>query len=422
MATQAPEITVSMDKPGAWARRLSITVPKERIAAERKEATNRLARQARLPGFRKGKVPTAVMEKRFGQAIEQETLEKVIGAAYREALDKENLQPITQGSINNVEYESGTDLRFDVEFDVRPEIELNTIGGFTLAREAANIDATQVDQVLQRLREEQALWSERDDGTPTAGDMVTVEITPLDDAMNVPPSQPRQYQIVIGEGQALPPIEDAIRTLKPGQEEEFNVDLPDTDENAAAGTTKPHKLRMKLVDIKEAQYPALDDEFAKRVGAFESLEDLKSRVKQDLEAEANRNSERAVRMNLITRIIEANPFDVPQSMINQYVEAMIPAREGADEEQIHGARMQAAPEAAQALQRMMVIERIAEMEGLEATGDELEQRVNDLAERMNRSASEVRQQLRKSNRLAEIEREITEDKVFEYLKSLSTIQ
>jgi trigger factor len=410
-----------MDKPGAWARRLSITVPAARIAAERREAVNRLARQARLPGFRKGKVPTQVMEKRFGQAIEQETLEKVIGAAYREALDSQKLQPITQGNIENVEYEAGTDLRFDVEFEVRPEIELEQIGGFSVVREAAAIDAAQVDQVLQRLREEQATWTEKTSGTPTAGDMATVEITPLDDATSAAPSQPRSYQVVIGEGQALPPIEDAIRTLTPGTESEFTVELPENEEGVSTGT-KSHRLHMKLVELKQAEYPALDDEFAKATGAFESMSELRERVREDLEKEADRDEERRVRMQLLTQIIAANPFEVPGSMVKQYVESMMPERAGMDAERLQAMREQAYPEAAAALQRMMVVERIAEMEALEATGDEIEARVADLAARMGRPANEVRTQLRKSNRLAEIEREITEDKVFDYLKSLSTIQ
>ncbi len=420
MATQTAEITVSMDKPGAWARRLSITVPAERIAQERKDAIQRLSKQARLPGFRKGKVPAQVMEKRYGQAIEQETLEKVISAAYREALDREQLQPITQGAIETVEYETGTDLRFDVEFDVRPEIELDTLGGFSVMRETAVVDDGQVDQVLQRLREEQASWSAKDSGTPTAGDMATVEITPLDDATTAAAMQARQYQIVIGEGQALPPIEDAIRTLTPGTEAEFTVDLPDTSDEAMAGT-KSHRLHIKLASLQEAQYPTIDDEFAKGVGAFESLSDLKTKVREDLEKESERDSERRVRLQLISQLIAANPFEVPQSMVRQYVEAMIPVREGADAERVAAAREEAYPEAEEALRRMMVVEKIAEMESLEATGDEVEARVEDLATRINRPAAEIRSTLRKNNRLAEIEREITEDKVFGYLKTLSTI-
>lgn len=408
-----------MDKPAAWSRRLTITVPAARIAVERRDAVQRLSKQVRLPGFRKGKVPTQVMEKRFGQAIEQETLEKVISSAYREALDREQLQPITQGSIHNVEYESGTDLRFDVELEVRPEIELERVGGFVVVKETASIEDAQVDQVLQRLREEQATWQPKAEGTPTAGDMATVEITPLDDATIATPSQPRRYEIVIGEGQALPPIEDAIRTLTPGTESEFTVDLPSREDE---GVAKPHRLHMRLVEVKSPEYPALDDAFAASVGAFDSLSDLRARVREDLEKEAERDAERRVRMNLLSQIIEANPFDVPASMVGQYVEAMLPAREGVDNDRLEAARQEAGPEAQESLRRMLVIERIAELENLSATGDEVEARVTELAERLNRPAAEVRTQLRKNGRLSELEREITEEKVFEYLKSLSTIE
>jgi trigger factor len=412
-----------MDKPGAWARRLTITVPAERIATERRDAIQRLSKQARLPGFRKGKVPATVMEKRFGQAIEQETLEKVISSAYREALDREQLQPITQGSIENVEYETGTDLRFDVAFEVRPEIELDRLGGFAVMRETATIDDAQVDQVLQRLREEQATFTARETGTPVVGDQVVVEITPLDEAFAeaAPPAQPRRYDITIGEGHALPPIEDAIRTLTPGGEAEFTVDLPENSEDPASGS-KPHRLHIRLAEVKEPTYPALDDEFAKSVGAFESLDDLRGRVKEDLETEAGRDAERRVRMTLLSQVIEANPFDVPRSMVQQYLEAMVPTREGMDPERVAAVREQAYPEAEEALRRMLVIERIAEMESLSATGDEVEAKVEELASRINRPVPEVRTQLRKGNRLSEIEREITEEKVFDYLKSLSTIE
>ncbi|MEO5509117.1 MAG: hypothetical protein ABIV28_04700, partial [Longimicrobiales bacterium] len=236
--------------------------------------------------------------------------------------------------------------------------------------------------------------------------------------------QARQYQIVIGEGQALPPIEDAICTLSPGAESEFTVDLPESESESgvgAGGATKKHRLHMRMVSLKEAQHPTVDDAFAKSVGAFESLADLRARVREDLEKESERDSERRVRMQLINAVISANPFEVPTSMVKQYVESVIPSREGADAERVAAARAEAFPEAAEALRRMMVVERIAEMESLEASGDEVEARVDDLATRLNRPAAEVRSTLRKSNRLAEIEREITEDKVFGYLKSLSTI-
>jgi FKBP-type peptidyl-prolyl cis-trans isomerase (trigger factor) len=126
---------VSVEKPAAWARRLTITVPADRIAREKKDAVQRLAKRVKLPGFRQGRVPAAVMEKKFGPAIEQEAIEKVIGDAYREALESEGLQPITQGIDRQHRVRAGHDLTFNVDLEVRPEVELERIGGFTVMRE-----------------------------------------------------------------------------------------------------------------------------------------------------------------------------------------------------------------------------------------------------------------------------------------------
>jgi trigger factor len=421
MATEAPELKVSVEKPAAWSRRLTITVPAERIAREKKSAVQRLARRVKLPGFRQGHVPAAIMEKRFGPAIEQEAVEKVIGDAYRQALETEGLQPISQGSVDNVSYEPGTDLVFNVELEVRPEIELERIGGFAVVREQSPIGDTQVDDVLQRLREENAVWKTKDNATPVAGDMATVEITPLDDVSGAEPSQPRRYQIVIGEGQAVQAVEDAILTLKGGEQAVFDVDLPANADDAAS-ETRPHRMQIHLVEVKEPQYPELDDEFATGLGDFESLEQLRERVREDLGRESDREAERGVRIQLMQQIIDANAFEVPQTMVRSYLERLMPAREGAEAERVEEARMQMWPAAEQAIKRSMIVDRIAEMEALHATPAELDERIDDMAERVGRPRGEVIAQLRKSGRLDELEQEITEEKVFTYLKSLSEIQ
>jgi trigger factor len=406
-----------MEKPAAWTRRLTITVPAAKLQQERQAAVQKLAKQVRLPGFRKGKVPTRIMEQRFGQAIEQETLEKVMGDAYREALQREKLQPISQGAIDNIEYTAGTDLTFHVGFDVRPEVELERLGGFDLRREAPQVGDEQVDSVLDRLRDEQAVWNAIED-TPVSGDMVTVQITPLDDAMGDP--KPRRYELVLGEGQALPAIEDAIRTLKPGAEEEFTVELPADADDAAAGT-KTHTLRIHMQEAKRAERPALDDAFAKSAGDFDSLEALRDRVREDLQNEAVREADRNVRHQLVHQIIEANPFEVPASMTEQYLERALPAREGIDTEQLQQLRQSAWPAAEHAIRRILIVERIAEMEGLRATAAEVDERIVQISERLGRSEDEVRRQLQKNGRISEIEEEITEERVFEYLLGLSSI-
>lgn len=421
MTTETAELQVSVESPSAWARRLTITIPAERIEQERKSAVQRLAKSTRLPGFRKGKVPAQVMEKRFGPAIEQQAVEQAIGAAYRDALVREGLKPISEGSIGEIDYQPGNDLTFHVELEVKPEVELERIGGFQLRREEPSATDAQVSEVLARLRDERTHYHPVAGRLAQDGDLVDVEITPLDSATEATPSVPRRYQIVIGQGQAVPAIETVLRQLPAGETGEYDVELPVNADDPDAGS-KLHRMRMHVLELKEPHAPALDDEFAQSLGSFGSLAELQEQVRADLVRESERGAEQKLRGQLLHEIIQANPFDVPYSMVQKYVEAMLPAREGADPEKLAAIRQQAWPTAEQALQRMLVIERVAELEGLQATPAEVQSRVSGIAERLGRPVAEVAAGLRKNGRLDELEREITEEKVFDYLKSLSTIE
>jgi trigger factor len=396
---------------------LTITVPADRLEEERHSAARRLAQKVRLPGFRKGKVPAQVLEKKFGGAVEQEMLEKVMGAAYREVIQREGLQPISQAAIENVDYQPGQDLKFDVHFDVRPEIELNRLGGFSVRRPPVVVGDEAVDAVIQRLREEHATWHPIEAGQALVqGDMAVVEITALDGASA---NQPRRYQISLGQEQVRPEIEEVIRTLAPGEQGEFTVELPDGEDETVL---KPHRIRVQMIEAKRPEYPELTDEFAQQLGSFDNVANLHERVREDLAKESEAEAERSVRQALVSQIIEANPFEVPDSMVQQYLDQMLRPRKGEDPARVEEFKQAAYPGAQQALRRMLVIDRVAELEGLRATPHDVDARVEDIAQRVGRSAQEIRAQFQKSGRLGEIEEQITEEKVFDYLKSLSTIE
>jgi trigger factor len=343
-------------------------------------------------------------------------LEKVMGAAYREVIQREGLQPISQAAIENVDYQPGQDLKFDVHFEVRPEIELNRLGGFTVVRPPVVVGEEAVDRVIQRLREEHATWLPIEGGQALVnGDMAVVEITALE---GVSANQPRRYQVFLGQEQVRPEIEEVIRTLAPGEQGEFTVDLPEGEDETSL---KPHQIRVNLIEAKRPQYPELTDEFVQQLGSFESVSQLRERVHEDLEKESVAEAERALRHDLVSQIVEANPFDVPDSMVNQYLDQMIRPRKGEDPARMEEFKQAAYPGAQQALRRMLVIDRVAELEGLRATPNEVDARVEEIAQRVGKPAHEIRTQFQKSGRLGEIEEQITEEKVFDYLKSLSTI-
>jgi trigger factor len=433
MSPEQTDLKIAVQQQESWSRRLSITVPADRVRRTRSAVAHQIAGRARLPGFRPGKVPSGVLEKRFGPAIEQETVDRTIQEAYREALQSENLQPITQGKIDKIEYQEDSDLVFEVELEVRPEIEIARTSGFQATRTGTQVGDDEVDNVLERLREERAQWNVvEEDVKPDYGDQVTVEITVLESAGEPAENpEPRRYQFPLGEGQAIPAVEEAIMTLSAGQADEFTVHFPeDFPEETRRG--QEQRLHIQLVDVRRKQLPELDDDFARELGEFESMQQLRERILSDLREDADRRAEADVRRQLVDQIIEANRFEVPTSMVERYLDHMT-GHSHADgegekhdhtpeeEERISQIRNTLRPEAEWSLKRMLVIERVAEMEGLRASQDEIDARVADLAAKHERSESEVWLALEKSGQLEALEREITEDKVFEHLKSQNTI-
>jgi trigger factor len=417
------------DTEKSWNRRLSITVPADRIQRTRSSVASQLSRNASLPGFRKGKLPQRVIEQRYGAAIEQETLDRTIQEAYREALEREGIVPITQGAVENIQYEPGTDLVFDVAFEVRPEPTLERVSGFTVARPSSEVGDEEVDSVLERLRDDRAVWHPVEGGAkPDLGDQVLVEITAREaDAEEDEEPTPRPYRFVLGEEQAIPAVEEAIMSLEPGQEGDFTVRFPDDfPDEAQAGKTQ--HMHIRLDEVKRKEVPALDDELARSVGDFDDLAALRARILEDLKADAERRAEAEVRGQLLDQIVEANAFEVPDSMVERYTDFMLRVpqekqREMSAEEaeQMAKVRESVRPQSEWSIKRMLVVDQIAEREGLSATQDEIDERIEELAEQHDQSPSEIYIQLEKSGQLETLEREIMEDKVFDFLKGQNTV-
>ncbi|HYW05427.1 MAG TPA: trigger factor [Longimicrobium sp.] len=431
MAAQTSEIRIDVQETTAsWMRRLSITVPQERVKRTRRSVASQIAGNVRLPGFRKGSIPSSLVEKQFGPAIDQETLDRLIQESYKEVLDTQNFQPISQGVVENVDYKPESDLTFEVHFEVQPLLELGTVSGFTVKRDSAEVTDADVDGVLERIRADRSTTRKLDEGVPADGDEVTVEITDLDAEQGSEEAGGRPFRFALGEGQAIPDIEDAIRTLAPGSEGEFTARFPDDfPDEAQRGVEQ--RLRIRLVELHRRDLPAMDDEMARSLGDFDSVEALRERVREDLGTEAERRSEGDLRAGLINHIVEANPFDVPGSMVDRYLDHMTgqggedpkrrPARTAEQEERFSQMRQVLRPQAETALKRILVIEHLAEREGLRATADEVDVRVEALATEHGMSPSEAWLQLEKGGQLQALEGEITEEKVFEYLRSRNTI-
>jgi trigger factor len=391
-------------------RHVQVSVPAEAVKDAEDKAARRYASTVRLPGFRPGKAPPTVVRQKFGDAIRQEALETLVRDAYQEFVDKESIKVASQPHVHDLKFEEGKPLTFELHLEVRPTINLARTNGFRIQRAKANVTDDQVNEQLEQIRDEKATWTPVAE-KPKPGDMVNVQIATASSGTEL--NEGKSYPLVLGAGQAIPGIEELIMSVAPGETVERPVKWPeDFPDEAQRGQTKT--VRIALNEVKRKAAPPLDDALAREVGDFESLDALRKTVRADLERHAEHEIEATVRQQLIDQIISANAFDIPKSWIQQFVQNYSEAYQvPEDQRDKFAGEFRALAE--RQIRRDLVIETIAEKEGLTATEKDLDDRIAEQAEKRGANPGQIYAQLEKSGRLKEMERSITEDKVFKWL-------
>lgn len=411
------EIQITTKKSDGVERLLEVSVPVATVQEAEEKTARRYASSVRLPGFRPGKAPAALVKKKFKEAIRQQALESLLQEAYQEVIEREKLKVASQPHVHDLKFDEGKPLTFELHVEVRPEVELARTQGFKVKRESAAVTDESVKEQLEQLRDQRANWAPVSE-KPAPGDMVTVMLATAEDGGEIP--EGKEYRLVLGGGQAIPGIEELIMKLTPGESIEEKVRWPeDFPDEAQRGKTKP--VRVALQDVKRKQLPDLDDAFSREVGDFESLDALRAAVRKDLESHSERDAEAGVRQQIIDQIVQANAFDVPPSWVNQLVDSYMKAYQIPEEER-ERFNAEFRPIAERQVRRDLVIETIAEREKLKASEEEIDERVADVARKRNAEPGQVYASLQKAGRLQEIERAITEEKVFKWLLDRNTVE
>jgi trigger factor len=410
-------IEITPKKSDGVERLLQISVPVETVRDAEDKAARRYASRVRLPGFRPGKAPPAMIKKKFADAIRQETLESLVQEAYKEVLEREKLKLASQPHVHDVKFGENEPLTFELHFEVRPEIELARTQGFRVQRTERHVTDEQVREQIDQVREQKATWAPVDD-RPAPGDMVTVVLATADDSGTIP--EGKQYPLVLGAGQAIPGIEELIMEARPGQTVERPVKWPE-DFPDESQRSKTKTVRVTLQDVKRKTLPELDDTFAREVGDFDSIDALRKAVRDDLESNATRETESEVRQRLLDDIIGANQFEVPPSWVSQLVDAYANAYQIPETEK-ERFTTEFRPMAERQVRRDLVIDTVAERESLTATEAELDDRIAETASKRGADPGQLYASLQKAGRLKELERSITEDKVFKWLLERNTVE
>jgi trigger factor len=413
----AIQVRKTAEEPGATS--LAVTVPLEQVQEAEARATSAYQRRARLPGFRKGKAPAALVKKQFAEDIRQQTLEDLIRESWKAALAQEALKPVADPHIHNLKWDAGAGgpVTFEFHVEVKPELTLERIGKFHLKRTAPKVTEDQVLAQLNELREQKAPWTPVTGDKPKPKDLVQVTIATREgDAVK----DPQPYQLVLGGGRAIPEVEERIMGMLPGETVDATVRFPnDFPEEAKRG--QPRDVRITLHEIKRQQLPELDDAFAREVGDFESLEALRKVVRADLEREAEREADAQVRRDLIEQIVQANRVVAPRPLVERAL-AVYAQAYGIPEDRWPDFAQEFRPVAEAQVRRDLILDWVVEHHGLRATAAELEQKLEELAARRGTPVAELRAALEKAKRLRDLERGLTEEKVFTFLLSQSTVE
>jgi trigger factor len=410
-------ISVTPKKSEGLERVLEVSVPAEELRGAEARAAKKYAGQARLPGFRPGKAPPSMVQKKFAGPIRQEAVETLLQEAYQAVLEQEKLTPASQPRVEHLHVHDGEPLTFELHLEIRPEIELPRTQGFRVTRQVHSVTEEQVREQIEHLREQRATWAPLSD-KPMPGDMVAVTLSTSGDGGEM--LEGKEYRIVLGGGQAIPGVEEVIMEAMPGETIERPVRWPDDfPDEAQRGQTKT--VRITLGEAKRKTLPELDDALAREVGDFDSLDALQTAVRDDLVKHAEREADAQVRTKLLDDLMGANPFDVPSSWVDRYVDAYVNAY-GIPEEEQEKFRGEFRPAADRQVRRDLIIETIAEREGLKATEADIDDRVAEVAAKRSEDPGRVYASLQKSGRLRELESSITEDKVFEWLLGRNEVE
>ena len=423
-------------------KNLVVEIPSTIVDAEIDKVSRDYSRAARIPGFRPGKVPAKVVRQRFRDQILHDVAHGLIPRAVDEALRERGVEPVDTPDIQDVVVEEGQPLKFTATFETVPPIDPGDYSGLTLRKKPVSIDDDAVEQALEQLRERAARYEPVEDrgianGDSVLMDMVRIAVAPPKEGEEAESGEPEEQTdrhenitVDIG-GRANPPgFDEQLLNLSAGESKSFDVVYPaDYTIAELAGTTVKYEVTIKAV--RRRVVPDLDDELAKDMGEFQSLDALRSRVRADLEHEATHESEREMRSELLKQLAARVEFDVPASLVDREVDRRVeefvrrlieqqidPMRTNINWEEFRERQKDAASEA---VKSALVLDEVARREGLAAADDEVEAEVQRYAERTGRSAAAVRARLEKEGGLGRVHSGLRREKTVNFLMSKATV-
>jgi trigger factor len=426
-------------------KNLVVEIDSTVVDAEIDKVSRDYSKAARIPGFRPGKVPTKVVRQRFRDQILHDVAHGLIPRAVDEALRERGVEPVDTPDIKDVVVEEGQPLKFTASFETVPPIEPGDYGTLKVQRRTPHVDDGAVEQALSNLRERAARYEPVEGRGIELGDSVLMDLIrtaarKTEEPLIVIPGQERtpaetetdkhdNVTVDIGAPANPPGFDEALMSIRANEEKTFDVTYPaDYTIKELAGTTVRYDVTIKA--IRKRVVPDLDDEFAKDLGEFDSLEALRTRVRADLEHEAAHEAERDVRADLLKQLSTRVEFDVPASLLNREIDRRVeefvrrlmeqqidPMQTNINWEEFRERQREGASES---VRSALVLDEVARRENVAVSETELEAEVSRYAERTGRTAAAIRAKLEKEGGLGRLYTGLRREKTVAFLLSRAT--
>jgi trigger factor len=402
-------MNLSVRPNGAWQHVLEIEVPVDEVERRMEEVARQIQRRASLPGFRPGRVPIELVRQHFADALESEFLESFVPRIAGEAVDQARL---------------GSPLAFEVEVNARPEVEVKDYRGFRVQRRAKAVDDGGVDRVLQQLREDAAVFVDLD-RPAERGDVVLLDSTRLDaNGRRLASSRLKSRRIELGAPDLLPDLENGLLGITAGQERTFDVRYPpDYPVDELKGKTARYVVKARK--IQEKKLRALDDNLARDVFHLDSLEELRSRVRLNLEGEERVRVQREMEAAIVDELIRKHPIELPERivlwMLKRVIEEAVGERavpEGLKKELEARYR----PGVERSLKREILLDAIARQEKLEATDEEAAHEIDRMAQADPKQAARIRARYQSAERRQSLKESLRERKALDWLINAADVE
>lgn len=421
----------TVDRLDTLSRKITVEIPAEKVQKAFEKVYKALQKKANIKGFRQGKAPLNTIKSVYGDQVKGDVINELVNDAYQSALEEHSLEPVGYPKVAFEPIDEDKSFSFTAEFEIRPEVDLKKFEGLDVQKEKIEIPEDRITTVLENIRSNQAeLVTVFEDRALTTGDVAVVDFEGSVNGQPLPNGSAAGHELEIGSKQFIEGFEDGLVGMRIGESRVLNLRFPDGYHEASLSGA-PVSFNTKLTGIKKKVLPEINDELAKKLGEFNSLEELKERIRKDIEEGETKRIQDDLRSRVMRALVAANPVDAPKSLVQQQKQALEEdfkgrlKQQGMNDKDFEEYKTKWGQDfedsAAFMVKSTFLLDALAEKLGLKAKPSEIDEKINEYAQQTGIEIARLKEFYGNPDRRSRLSFQVTEEKVVNHLISKAKV-